>query len=200
LTLLELHDTVVKHVEEQPPLCVYARDEEMLAYLRAVRAEYPTWRLVSVTGERPPGCPVDGEETEWRLEEGSWSVRRARWVTPVAAPGLALDEEAVYLITGGLGYLGRLTAKALMGHGARRVVLVSSRTAEVPADWDGPFVPSVERCDVGDFQALFAPSLRSRLFLGCLFLFALISKITVSSVVVVETSEKRCSIFSQEGN
>jgi len=62
----------------------------------------------------------------------------------------------VYLITGGLGYLGRLTAKALMGHGARRVVLVSSRSAEVPADWDGPFAPVVERCDVGDTEEVAA--------------------------------------------
>jgi len=81
-------------------------------------------------------------------------ARQRSWANVVVTQPLVADGEGVYLITGGLGYLGRLTAKALMVHGARRVVLVSSRAAEVPADWDGPFAPVVERCDVGDAEAV----------------------------------------------
>eukprot|EP00961_Rhodomonas_salina_P056730 762237-Rhodomonas_salina.1 len=68
-------------MEEQAPLCVVAKDEEVAAYVRSLRAEQPGWKVACVVGEEvPDGSPADWEEGEWGWREGVWSVRRLQSV------------------------------------------------------------------------------------------------------------------------
>ena len=72
-----LHDAVLQRVEVQAPLCVLVRDEELAAYVRTLKAEYSMWKVTCVMCEGDPGgSPSDGENEEWRLSDGIWSVRR----------------------------------------------------------------------------------------------------------------------------
>ena len=78
--VLELHSMVVARMQAQAPLCVLAGDEEVAAYVRAVRAECPGWALQCIVStEDPAGAPVEWAEGEWRLADGRWSVRRLAW-------------------------------------------------------------------------------------------------------------------------
>ena len=63
-----------------------------------------------------------------------------------------VTSEGTYVLSGGLGYLGRLTVRALIEQGARKLVLLSSSRSELPEDWDVEVRPVVERCDVGDLE------------------------------------------------
>ncbi|MFH8470706.1 SDR family NAD(P)-dependent oxidoreductase [Streptomyces sp. NPDC017991] len=91
------------------------RIQEML---RALLALFESGEL------RPP--PV----TSWRIERAADAFRQlaeARHVGKVVLelPGPVWDTERAVLITGGLGWLGRLTARHLVtGHGVRRLVLM----------------------------------------------------------------------------
>ena len=60
-------------------------------------------------------------------------VARLTRANPISAPPLSLASEGTYLITGGLGSLGRQLAQRLIGAGARHLVLMSRRS---PSDID----------------------------------------------------------------
>jgi myxalamid-type polyketide synthase MxaB len=79
-----------------------------------------------------------------------------------ARRGFRLDAAASYLITGGLGDLGLLTARFLVGKGARHLVLVGRSAPSPPAvevleELEGAGVEVVvERADVADYDQLAA--------------------------------------------
>ena len=153
--VLELHSMVQARMDGQAPLCVIARDEELAAYVRTVRAECPGWAVQSImTVEEPAGTPTGQEEGEWKLEGGIWSVRRLSngidSSVNLSKPPDFRQTNGVYVISGGLGYIGRLVAKALIEHGARKVVILSSSRSTLPDDWELEVRPDVVKCDIGE--------------------------------------------------
>ena len=100
------------------------------------------------------GC---GDEEELALRGGRRLVARLRRGDPPAGTGeLALDPAASYLITGGLGALGREVARWLVERGARRLVLTGRSEPGEPARAElraleaaGAAV-DLRRCDVSD--------------------------------------------------
>eukprot|EP00961_Rhodomonas_salina_P051573 692611-Rhodomonas_salina.1 len=153
----ELHDSVQERLESQAPLCVTVKDEELAAYVMSLRAEHPTWQISCVVcgpNDEPGGAPADTEEGDWRLQGGVWAVRRLKWLDCWVASAQSQDEPSMHfggviLISGGLGYLGRLVAEKLIDDGASKLVLLSSTRSELPEDWKREMRPAVERCDVG---------------------------------------------------
>ncbi|MEV4289460.1 beta-ketoacyl synthase N-terminal-like domain-containing protein [Nonomuraea bangladeshensis] len=100
------------------------------ALVRVLALEHPETRARLVDHDdldalvRELSCDAEDDEVAWRA--GARYAARLRRVTlplsrgPVAGPG-------AYVITGGHGHLGRLTARLLLERGATRVVL-NSRT------------------------------------------------------------------------
>jgi acyl transferase domain-containing protein/acyl carrier protein len=100
-------------------------------------SEYPGQRVTLL--DLPPG-PVSGptllaellhsEPAEFQVAYRD-GVRHTRRLEAVNAPDTtpAVDSTHTYLVTGGLGDLGLLTAEVLVEHGARHLALVSRRTA-----------------------------------------------------------------------
>ena len=68
----------------------------------------------------------------------------------VVTQPLLVCGEARYLVTGGLGHIGRLVVRALFAQGAQKVVVLSSTRCELPEDWESDLRPTVVRCDVAD--------------------------------------------------
>ena len=60
-------------------------NEEIAAYLRTVRSEYPDWKIEcvrtnSAEGLLLQGGPIDDDgEGEWKMVDGRWFVRRMQW-------------------------------------------------------------------------------------------------------------------------
>ncbi|PAZ17044.1 hypothetical protein CLM62_04680, partial [Streptomyces sp. SA15] len=85
---------------------------------------------------------ADPEPGSGRIVDRRAGRRLSRLLAPVEPPaaeppgtGAPLRPGAVYLVTGGLGGLGRLTARHLLGHGSR-VVLCGRRSPEALAEAD----------------------------------------------------------------
>ena len=151
--VFELHLMVDSRMVAQAPLCVLAADEEMAAFVRAVRAECPGWRLQCViTAEEPVGAPAEWDEGDWRFSQESWSIRRLKWAPalPPLTQAVLFGGKGTYVISGGLGYMGQLVAKSLIRHGAQRIVLLSSTRSELPEDWDLDVRPEVVKCNLGE--------------------------------------------------
>ena len=159
-----MHAAVVTRMEAQPELRVEVSDEEVAAYLRCLRKEFPSWRVMWVRNDDGDGdMPDNGTEHEWRYRDRLWCVRRLHEVhvlpqlryakhtgKVVIERPLLMSQDGCYVISGGLGYLGRLVAEALIGHGAQRLVLLDNIGSELPPDWELEVRPVVERCDVGE--------------------------------------------------
>ena len=107
---------------------VTAGQAALLGLGRVVAIEHPELdcRLLDLPAEAPPGVPEGApaaREAAWR--DGAWHVPGlVRAVLP-ASPGFATA--GVHLVTGGLGGLGPVLARWLLGRGAERVVLMGRR-------------------------------------------------------------------------
>ena len=105
--------------------------------------------------ELPLTCfPLERAVEAFRYMQGAQHIGKV-----VLTQRPVFDEEGRYVISGGLGYLGRLIAKALIEHGARKIVLLSSSRSALPEDWDLEVRPVVVKCDVGelgDVQRVFS--------------------------------------------
>eukprot|EP00961_Rhodomonas_salina_P237269 3207089-Rhodomonas_salina.1 len=80
-SVVQLHATVQANLTSQPRICVLAPDDEMTAYMRAVKTEHPSWDITTVkTTVEPEGLPAAHEsaahESEWRYSDGAWAARR----------------------------------------------------------------------------------------------------------------------------
>lgn len=71
---------------------------------------------------------AEGIEDEVAVRAGRWHVPRMVGDLPRASGELRLDPEATYLVTGGLGGLGRRLALRLVERGARSLVLTGRRS------------------------------------------------------------------------
>ncbi|MGV9770383.1 KR domain-containing protein [Streptosporangium sp. NPDC003464] len=118
---------------------------------RVIPYEHPELRcsLVDLPADPDPAtvCALlaeiahDGPETEIALRHGRrYTSRLRRRPLPPARP-VSVRSDGTYLIAGGFGGVGLLTAEWLVGHGARDVVLVggprrdrSPRRATI-SDW-----------------------------------------------------------------
>ena len=76
----------------------------------------------------PLQTPETRDDTETRGE--------AAHPTPRDSAALRCRPDAAYLVTGGLGALGRLIAGRLVDHGARRLILVGRTGLPARRDWD----------------------------------------------------------------
>jgi acyl transferase domain-containing protein len=111
---------------------------------RVVRLEHPELACVSIDLD-PAGQPAAAAAAQlWRelaREDGEDQIalrRGGRWVARLgrraAAPADArLRADATYLITGGLGGLGRLVARWMVEHGARHLALVGRGAPDAAA-------------------------------------------------------------------
>ncbi len=103
-------------------------------------------------------APPDGEEEHVRRSGRWYSPRLVRHV-PSSAPAV-IDPGGTYLVTGGLGGLGRALAEWLAGKGARRLVLLSRRASEeAGGSWvaelrRGGVEVRLEACDVAEAAPL----------------------------------------------
>ncbi|MCF8480396.1 MAG: SDR family NAD(P)-dependent oxidoreductase [Rhodospirillum sp.] len=107
-----------------------------------------SWRLLDIDG--PPDGPMEGEELAALVERervaldeplcawrgGDRLVPRLDPVTPEAPsdPGPPLQPGAPWLVTGGLGGLGRLACERLLKRGASLLLTGRSPRADLPAD------------------------------------------------------------------
>ena len=71
---------------------------------------------------------TETKESQFAIRDGQFQVPRLKQVKlPKSDESFTASSDAAYLITGGLGMLGRQAAKWLADHGAGQVVLVSRR-------------------------------------------------------------------------
>ncbi len=106
---------------------------------RVIASEYPQiWGGLVDLAERPQPEEAEQLMRELLAPNGEAIAHRAtRYVArlthayPEAPPPLALRSDGTYLITGGLGSLGRQLAQHLIASGAKHLVLLSRRS---PAD------------------------------------------------------------------
>ncbi|HEY4002170.1 MAG TPA: thioester reductase domain-containing protein [Candidatus Xenobia bacterium] len=117
---------------------------------RVLRGEHPELqvRLVDLPSGTPWSALPEGEsELAWR--NGHWYRLRGTAEAPKGSPP-ALHADATYLVTGGLGALGRHVARWLVAHGARHLMLLGRRPGTVELDAD----VTVAAVDVADRSAL----------------------------------------------
>ena len=77
---------------------------------------------------------TETKESQFAVRGGQFHVSRLKQSKlPKERPSFAASPDAAYLITGGLGMLGRQAAKWLADHGAGQVVLVSRRQPDEEA-------------------------------------------------------------------
>jgi acyl transferase domain-containing protein/acyl carrier protein len=124
--------------------------------------EYPIYRvtLADLDGDPRPllGELLGRESGEFQVayRDGSRRVRRLVPCDPEVTATLPVRADRSYLITGGLGALGLLTAVKLAGLGARHLALVSRRAApsaqdaEVLAELRQIAQVSLYRADIAD--------------------------------------------------
>jgi KR domain len=137
---------------------------------RVIMTEHPEWgcRLVDLdegadAAERLLAeCLQPGGENQLAWRGGQRLAARLEPLALAAGPAVPVRADGAYLVTGGLGALGLLTADWLVRRGARRLVLVG-RTAASPAAqarlaaWEAAGVTvTAAAADVSDRGALAA--------------------------------------------
>lgn len=131
--------------EEETPQLAYA---PALGLLRSAFYEYPQWHCTQIDlpsqakshnyTQLAQELLANSPETQVVLRSSGRSVARiAELPDPEQeesrpANTLQLDARAQYVITGGLGELGALSAERLIQGGARKVVLINRQGAESP--------------------------------------------------------------------
>ncbi|ROO62112.1 acyl transferase domain-containing protein [Micromonospora sp. Llam0] len=101
--------------------------------------ELPAWGgLVDLPVDTGPtdllaalrALPGDGEEDLLAVRRGTAATARLRPVPADYAPQLPVDPDGSYLVTGGLGGVGRCLVRDLVRRGARRLLLTGRRAAD----------------------------------------------------------------------
>lgn len=102
--------------------------------IRCVRVDLPEDDETSLAALRSALEHDDGED-QLAFPEGARHVARLRRLDPgTASVPIRLRQDATYLVTGGLGALGRCTARWLVERGARHLVLVGRSADSGAAD------------------------------------------------------------------
>ncbi|MFE2979158.1 type I polyketide synthase, partial [Streptomyces sp. NPDC059258] len=137
--------------------------------VRAAQSEHPDRFLLIDTDGRPESvrglvAAASSDEPQLALRNGSFLVPRLGAHTPRPTGVTSFDQHSRVLITGGLGSLGRLTARHLTErYGVRHLVLTGRRGMSTPGAEE--FVRRLESkdvqvtvvaCDIADRDALAA--------------------------------------------
>ncbi|MCI4040045.1 SDR family NAD(P)-dependent oxidoreductase [Streptomyces sp. TRM75563] len=137
--------------------------------VRAAQSEHPGRFTLIDTDGRPEStrglvAAASSDEPQLAVRDGSFLVPRLRAHTPRPSGVTSFDLHSRVLITGGLGSLGRLTARHLTEHyGVRQLVLTGRRGLSTPGAEE--FVRRLESkgvqvtvtaCDIADRDALAA--------------------------------------------
>jgi len=118
---------------------VTARMAQYWGLGRVMASEHPVYRcrlidVENLSTDVPELVEIllcESRENQIALRSGRQHVARLAPIKPAPADRqFAIESEASYLITGGLGALGLQAARWLAGHGAGHVVLVSRRAAD----------------------------------------------------------------------
>eukprot|EP00961_Rhodomonas_salina_P297394 3937192-Rhodomonas_salina.1 len=73
----DLHSACMARATAQPKLWVVTKDEELAAYVRCLKAEYPSWNVTCIRHtDSVSSVPDDDKEDEWRYSDGAWAARR----------------------------------------------------------------------------------------------------------------------------
>ncbi|MGH3757658.1 type I polyketide synthase [Actinophytocola sp.] len=139
------------------------------ALTKTLIAEYPALRVVQVDDDIQDDAPVPIAEvlSHARAQEasGHLAVRDGRWYRAelrserLQPRNVALRPDAGYLITGGWGALGRVTAERLVALGARRLVLAGRTPPDKDTAWltelrDAGAEVSLRSVDLGKDEAV----------------------------------------------
>ncbi|QXJ21818.1 type I polyketide synthase [Actinomadura graeca] len=159
------------HAVDDPPPAVSVAQAPLWGLGRVAQLEHPELRPTLVDLEPSPGAPAaewlagelhaDDPETQVAYRAGRRHVARLVGTgSRRAVPVDVVRGDAAYLVTGGFGALGLLTARWLAGRGARHLVLVGRNAPGAAAEemlrelrGAGTEV-TVARADVGDEEAL----------------------------------------------
>ncbi|MDX3855887.1 SDR family NAD(P)-dependent oxidoreductase, partial [Streptomyces sp. AK02-01A] len=171
LAVVTHHAMATRHGEDVPDLAAAA----VWGLLRAAQSEHPgRFVLLDVDGSEASAEAIPSalatDEPQLSLREGEILVPRlARTTTSTGTEsgtpgGEVFGAGGTVLVTGGTGSLGALIARhVVVGHGVRRLLLVSRRGIEAPGavelrDELGSLGAEVrvEACDVADREALAA--------------------------------------------
>ncbi|MGW6015348.1 type I polyketide synthase, partial [Streptomyces sp. NPDC055210] len=137
--------------------------------VRAAQSEHPgRFTLIDIDG-RPESvrglvAAAASDEPQLAIRNGAFLVPRLGAHTPLPTGGTSFDRHSRVLITGGLGSLGRLTARHLAErYGVRQLVLTGRRGLSTPgaAEFVGQLEAkgvqvTVTACDTADRDALAA--------------------------------------------
>ncbi|MCR8579267.1 type I polyketide synthase, partial [Streptomyces sp. Isolate_219] len=158
-------DAVATTEEERPDPARAA----VWGLIRTVQTEHPGRFTLIDTDGRPESVrglvpAVASGEPQLALRTGTFLVPRLHPHEPPPAGAVPFDEHSRVLITGGLGFLGRLVARHLTDrHGVRELVLTGRRGVETPgaAEFAGRLEATgvqvtVAACDAADRTALAA--------------------------------------------
>lgn len=130
---------------------------QFLGLGRVIGAERPEFRcrLIDVADSSEQTCAAlfdflvtETKESQFAVRDGQFHVPRLKQSKlPKDLDSFSADGDSAYLITGGLGMLGRQAAKWLAGKGAGQIVLVSRRQ---PDEATRTFLDEVESggCDI----------------------------------------------------
>ena len=103
---------------------VLAQSETPQHFAALIDLDAPLEQMEALVGELL--SPSRENEIAWRGAERY--VARLRHIPPLSgAIPLSFDPEKAWLITGGFGSLGQITARFLLAHGAKRLVLAGRR-------------------------------------------------------------------------
>lgn len=86
-----------------------------------------------LTGLLQAGAQVTAYEPLWRLQQGHAAVARLERLRLPALAAFTPAPERTYLISGGLGALGRQVAESLLQRGARQLVLTGRKAPDIAA-------------------------------------------------------------------
>jgi 3-oxoacyl-(acyl-carrier-protein) synthase/acyl carrier protein len=135
-----------------PMLVISSFENEVSAYCRTARQEFPKWKIINIIKDEDCRLPASLPENETDIKitnDGKMLVRRLKFYSPPER-SVHYSNTGVYVITDGLGFVGRNLAKTIYENGGKNIILLSSTRDSLPADWNFDFKPVVVKCDVTD--------------------------------------------------
>jgi polyketide synthase 12/myxalamid-type polyketide synthase MxaB len=165
-SLRKFDQALLQSLQSRPPaghLCLIAstlEDAPLRGLAATLSLEYPDLRTTCIDTDDPaaPAFHVSAGEDRIAIRNRQAFVPRLARLSPRPAKAPPISPDATYLITGGLGALGLHTARWLVRHGARHLVLTGRRASASLAEFDGLDVRyvSADVSNAADVSRLFA--------------------------------------------
>jgi len=144
--LMSLKSELLAKQSNDHGVVVHVGTEEQKGFIACYRKENPRLQVVALEGELPSILNLPEKEDNVLVKDGIDFVRRLTTFNASPDDGLPLEEDGAYLVTGGLGALGRAVAIELVRHGAGKILLIGR--SPPPASWDLPKECSYVQCDL----------------------------------------------------